>query len=136
MRTLDLTGSRPYRPMARTCLTRPIREKQVLWLKPEPQCHPQFGFMARPLGRKDIEPAAQLWRLAYPEVYGSAHDFLLYPEEYESRFALVETWETDARDKPGCMLVVEEVARSQLVAATLMTKFDKNLHRLNGTLPP
>jgi GNAT superfamily N-acetyltransferase len=110
----------------------------VRWLKPESE--PVLGgrFRVRPLSRGDFEAAAELWRQAYPEVYGSCHDFLLYPEEYESRLALVETWEADALGKPGCMLLAEEVATSRLAAATLMTKFDQNLqieYTFAGTHP-
>ncbi|MDP3181453.1 MAG: hypothetical protein Q8M54_01390 [Desulfobaccales bacterium] len=138
MRILDMTPYRPYRPMGQSCLTRPIRDKQVLWIKSEPETHRNGRFVGRPLARADIQPAAELWGAAYPEIYGSAHDFLLYPEEYESQIALVETWETDARRKPCCMLVVEEVASARLTAASLMTKFDKNLqieYTFAGTHP-
>jgi len=65
-----------------------------------------------------------IWRQAYPEVYGSEHDFILYPEDYESRLALADTWERDTRKKKYCMLVAEEVASGRLAAATLMTKYD------------
>jgi GNAT superfamily N-acetyltransferase len=138
MRVLDMSAYRLYRPMGQSCLTRPIREKRVRWIKPAPEKVLQGRFMVRPLSRPDIEAAAELWRQAYPEVYGSSHDFLLYPEEYQSRLALVETWERDALDKPGCMLLAEEVATSRLAAATLMTKFDKNLqieYTFAGTHP-
>ncbi len=138
MQPLDMTPYRPYRPMGISCLTRPIREKQVRWLKPEPE--PVLGgrFRVRPLSRADFGAAAELWRQAYPEVYGSSHDFLLYPEDYESRLALVETWEADALGKPCCMLLAEEVATSRLATATLMTKFDQNLqieYTFAGTHP-
>jgi len=138
MRPLDMSAYQPYRPMGRSCLTRAIREKQVLWVKPEPAAHLEGRFVGHPLARADVEAAAALWRQAYPEIYGSAHDFLLYPEEYESRIALVETWDRDAREAPCCMLVAEEVATTRLVAATLMTKFDRNLqieYTFAGTHP-
>ncbi len=127
MRFLDMSPFRPYRPMGRSCLTRPIREKQVTWIKPEAKKHLKGQFVGRPLGRADILAAAELWRRAYPEVYGSAYDFILYPEDYEARMAMAETWERDSREKSCCMLVAEETASSRLAAATLMTKFDKNL---------
>lgn len=127
MRTLDMSPYEPYRRMAVTCRTRPIQEKQVVWVKPEPKLHRNGRFVARALSRQDIEAAAELWRWAYPELYGSAHDFILYPEEYEPRIALVETWDRDCRSKPFCMLVAEEVATGRLVAGSLMTKLDKNL---------
>ena len=138
MRKLDMSPYRPFREMGQSCLTRPIGEKQVIWVKPEPRSHLEGRFVGRPLARKDLAPAAELWRWAYPELYGSAHDFMLYPEDYEARLALVETWETDASEKPCCMLVAEEVATGRLAAATLLTKFDKNLqieYTFAGTHP-
>jgi len=138
MRTLDMTPYQPYRRMGQTCRNRPIREKEVLWIKPDPRPHPSGRFVARALARGDIPRAAELWRWSYPEVYGSAHDFILFPEEYESRMALAETWDTDSREKPYCMLVVEEPAAARLVAGSLMTKFDRNLqieYTFAGTHP-
>lgn len=127
MRFLDMTPYRPYRSMGQTCLTRPIRDKQVVWVKPEVKSHRDGRFIGRPLAREDLPAAAALWRRAYPEIYGSAHDFILFPDEYDGRIALEETWERDSREKPCCMLVAEELTTSRLVAATLMTKFDRNL---------
>lgn len=127
MRFLNMSPYQPYRAMAQSCRTRPIRDKQVVWVKPEVQPHQDGRFVGRPLSRADLKAAAELWRRAYPEVYGSAHDFILFPDEYEARMALAETWEEDSSRKPCCMLVAAEVATSRLAAATLMTKFDRNL---------
>lgn len=127
MRFLDMSPYRPYREMAESCLTRPIGEKQVLWVRPEPRPSRDGRFVGRVLARGDIEAAAELWRCSYPELYGSLHDFLLFPEEYEPRLALAETWPEDSARKPGCMLVVEEKASGRLAAASYMTKFDRNL---------
>jgi hypothetical protein len=113
--------------MGKSCQTRPIREKVVRWVKPEPRESRDGRFQGRPLGKPDIEAAAELWRHAYPELYGSPHDFMLFPEDYESRMALVETWEEDSVRKPCCMLVVREKSTGRLAAASLMTKFDRNL---------
>jgi hypothetical protein len=127
MRSLDMSSYRPFRAMGQSCQTRPIREKTVRWVRPEPREARDGRFVARPLARADIEAAAELWRHAYPELYGSSHDFMLYPEDYEAHMALAETWEEDSLTKPGCMLVVEEKATARLAAASLMTKFDRNL---------
>ncbi|MFZ2089715.1 MAG: hypothetical protein WAU47_14180 [Desulfobaccales bacterium] len=127
MRYLDMSPYRPYRDMGRSCQTRPIRGKVVRWAKPESRETRDGRFVGRPLGRPDIEAAAELWRHAYPEIYGSSHDFMLYPEDYEDRMALVETWAEDAVKKPCCMLVVQEKTSGRLAAASLMTKYDQNL---------
>jgi hypothetical protein len=127
MRFLDMSRYRPYRDMGRSCQTRPIREKVVRWAKPDPWETRDGRFVGRPLARADIGVAAELWRHAYPELYGSSHDFMLYPEDYETRMALVETWAEDVVKKPCCMLVVQEKATGRLAAASLMTKFDQNL---------
>ena len=127
MRYLDMSPYRPYREMGLSCQTRPIREKVVRWAKPEPMETRDGSFVGRPLARADIEAAAELWCYAYPEIYGSSHDFMLYPEDYETRMALVETWAEDVVKKPFCMLVVQEKATGRLAAASLMTKFDQNL---------
>jgi hypothetical protein len=138
MHTLDMTSYLPYRRMAGTCRTRPIGEKQVVWVKPEPTPDKKGRFVGRVLSRADVEAAAELWRWAYPEIYGSAHDFILFPEEYECRVALAETWERDSRQKSFCMLVAEETATGRLAAASMMTKLDKNLqieYTFAGTHP-
>jgi ribosomal protein S18 acetylase RimI-like enzyme len=127
MRYLDMSAYRPFRHMGQSCRTRLIGEKTVRWVKPEPWQDKSGRFEVRPLAEADIEAAAELWRFAYPELYGSSHDFMLYPEDYKTRLALVETWETDSVQKPCCMLVANEGATGRLVAASLMTKYDQNL---------
>ncbi len=127
MRFLDMSPYQPFRAMGQSCRTRPIREKTVRWVQPEPRESRDGRFMVRPLARADLEGAAELWRQAYPELYGSSHDFMLFPEEYEARMALMETWEEDSLTKPCCMLVVQEKATGRLAAASLMTKIDRNL---------
>ena len=110
MRFLDMTPYTPFRPMGQSCQTRPIREKTVRWVKPEPRETRDRRFVGRLLAQEDIEAAAELWRQAYPELYGSSHEFMLYPEDYEARLAMVQTWEEDSLKKPCCMLVVQETA--------------------------
>ncbi len=138
MRYLDMSPYRPFREMGRSCQTRPLRDKIVRWVMTEPRKTKDGRFVGRPLALADIESAAVLWRYAYPELYGSSHDFMLYPEDYENRMALVETWEEDSVKKPCCMLVVQESSTGRIVAASLMTKFDQNLQiewTLAGTHP-
>ncbi len=138
MRWLDMTRYRPYHPMGRSCLTRPIRDKQVVWVRPEPRLSKDGRFVARPLHLAEIEAAAELWRQAYPEVYGTDHEFILFPEDYEPRLIFADTWEQEAKAKKYCMLVVAEIATGRLAAGSLMTKFDKNLqieYTFAGTHP-
>jgi hypothetical protein len=127
MRFLDMSPYRPYRDMGQSCRTRPIRDKVVRWARPESRESREGSFVGRVLARADCAAAAELWRQAYPEVYGSSHNFMLFPEDYEDRMALAETWEEDSITKPHCMLVIEEKATGRLAAASLMTKFDHNL---------
>jgi hypothetical protein len=127
MRFFDMSPYQPFRAMGQSCRTRPIREKTVRWIKPEPRESRDGRFVSRPLARADLDAAAELWRQAYPELYGSSHDFMLFPEEYEARMALMETWGEDSLTKPCCMLVVQEKATGRLAAASLMTKIDQNL---------
>lgn len=138
MRILDMSPYRPYRQMGQSCLTRHIQSKQVIWIKPESEMVLEGRFLVRPLGRADIDEVAELWRWAYPEIYGSEQEFILFPEEYEAQVTLAETWEIDCRKKRYCMLVAVEAATSRLASATLMTKFDKNLqieYTFAGTHP-
>ncbi len=116
-----------YRKMASTCQTRPVREKRVIWSKVESEPFLEGRYQVRPLRRDLIGPAAELWRSAYPEIYGSPHEFLLDPDQYEQRIALEETWEEDANEKVYCMTVVEELETCKVVSATLLTKYEKNL---------
>ena len=91
MRFLDMTPYTPFSIMGRSCQTRPIREKTVRWVKPEPRETRDRRFVGRPLSRADLEAAAELWRHGYPELYGSSHDFMLFPEDYPARLAMVDT---------------------------------------------
>ncbi len=127
MRFLDMTPYQPYRRMGATCLTRPIREKRVVWVQPPPRLSRDGRFLGRVPRLADLPAAAELWRQAYPEIYGSAHDFLLFAEDCAAQVAVADTWETDGLAKPCLMLLSEEVSSGRLAAATLMTKFDCNL---------
>jgi hypothetical protein len=138
MRFLDMTPYLPFRPMGTTCLRRPISEKKMIWKRPEPKMLGNGLFRGRLLELKDLVAVAELWRQAYPEIYGSAHDFLLFSDEIAGKVVLADTWETDTLTRPCLMLIAEEVATGRLVAAALMTKFDRNLqieYTVMGTHP-
>jgi len=137
MKFLDMTPYRAFRSMVQSCRRRPIREKRVVWVLPQPRLSQDGRFLARPLRTADIEAAAELWREAYPEVYGSCHDFILFPEDYPAHFICDDAWEA-GQDRPGCMILAEETATDRLAAGGIMTKFDRNLQiefSLAGTRP-
>jgi hypothetical protein len=117
----------PYREMATTCKTRPVREKKVVWRRFESEPFENGRFQAKTLSRNLIRSAASLFHRAYPEVYGSPHEFVLMPERYEELIALNETWEEDSHRKVYCMPVVVEVETQRVVSATMLTKVEKNL---------
>ena len=122
-----MESSNPYQKMATTCRTRPPREKRLTWTKVDTEPLLNGCYQAKPLRRELIESAAHLWRMAYPEVYGSPHEFLLDPDRYEQLIALEDTWEEDSGTKVYCMTVVEELETRKVVSATLLTKFERNL---------
>ncbi len=128
----------PYREMATTCKTRPIQEKRVVWKRFESKPFEDGRYQAKVLSRKLIDSAAALFRRSYPEIYGSPHEFVLMPEHYEGLIALAESWEEDRQKKVYCMPVVVELQSEKVVAATLLSKIEKNLQvefTLAATLP-
>ena len=137
MQLIDMDKYRPFAKMGKTCQTREIREKKVIWPYAEKD---HFGgkFKSRFICRADIDEVAELWRVSYPEIYGSSYEWIFFPEEYEDKVALKEAWEKDSVNKIYCMSVVEEVETKKLVAVALWTKDDKNLHveLTFGAIPP
>ncbi|MDY0038959.1 MAG: hypothetical protein RBS57_01510 [Desulforhabdus sp.] len=125
--TIDMQRSKPYKKMASTCRTRPVSKKQITWHRFDSAPFLHGRFQVRPLRRQLIQSAAAFWRLSYPEIYGSPHEFLLDPAEYEKLVALEDTWDLDAGKKVYCMTVVEELDKAEVVSATLLTKYEKNL---------
>jgi hypothetical protein len=114
--------------MARTCATRQIQNKKVVW--------PYFDrslygnkFRGRVIGRADIDEMAELWRATYFELYGSssAYEWVLHPLEYETKVALKDSWETDCLRKEFCITVAEEIGSGRLASAALYRKDDRNL---------
>lgn len=126
MDKIDMSKYKPFREMAKTCKTREIEEKKVVW--PKFHLESYLGrYRARILREADLEKAAELWRAGYPEVYGSNYDFVLYPERIREKVALEESWDADRYEKEFCMVVAEELETSRLVGAALLRKDDKNL---------
>ena len=117
----------PYREMATTCKTRPTKEKKVVWKRFESEPFDDGRFQVKVLSKKLIDSAASLFRKAYPEICGSPHEFVLIPERYEGFIALDEDWKEDSRSRVCCMPVVVELETERVVAATMLTKIEKNL---------
>jgi hypothetical protein len=100
VKRLDMSQYAPYMKMGTSCKTSKIREKKVVW--PMTITEENFlggKFRIRPIGKGDIDRVAELWRESYPEVYGSQHEWILFPEEYEGKVALIEDWEDDSVNK-------------------------------------
>ena len=126
MTKIDMSKYKPFREMAKSCKTRDIREKKVVW----PKFYLEYfkgRFRARILKLADVDEVAEVWRIGYPEVYGSNYDFVLYPDEIKEKVALEEYWEKDKYEKKHCMVVAEEIYTKKIVACCLLTKDDKNL---------
>jgi len=124
---ISIEESRPYRKMATTCRTRPVRPKQIVWPKIEPVTLENGKYRMTLLRRDLIDAAARLWQLSYPELYGSPHEFLLDPDQYERWVALWDRWEEDAKSKVYCMAVLENVASGEVLSGSVLTKFERNL---------
>jgi len=124
---LDMSRYKPFREMGKTCKTREIKEKRVVWPKFYLESYFNGRFRARVLRLSDVEEVAELWRIGYPEVYGSNYDFVLYPEEIREKVALEERWERDKYEKRHCMVIAEEISTKKIVSCALLTKDDKNL---------
>ena len=131
MAKIDMYKYSPFKKMGNTCETRAICEKKVIWPKINKELFGNY-IRVRPIGIEDADEAAELWRMSYPEVYGSPHEWILQPEEYTENVALNETWEEDSVNKRFCMYVAEIIETGKLVGGTLLTKDDKNLH-VEGT---
>ncbi|MCU0848774.1 MAG: hypothetical protein MUD12_12885 [Spirochaetes bacterium] len=127
MRKLDMSAYHPYAEMGKTCRTRVIEEKKIVWPSLIRTTSGDKALVIRVLGKNDIGTAAELWRMSYPEVYGSIHEWILFPEEYEGRVALKENWESDSKDRMYAMILGEEADTKKIVFATMLTKFDMNL---------
>jgi len=123
---IDMSGYRPYGKMTSSCDIREITEKRNVW----PDVTRKDlgnGVFSRIIERKDVEKAAEFWRASYPEMYGSQHEWLLNPEEYEGRVAMKDNWEEDCGSKIYFMLIGESEPTGKILFATMVTKYDQNL---------
>lgn len=63
----------PYREMVTTYLSRPIKEKKIVWNRFESEPFEEGRFQAKALSIKLINSAASVFRESCPEIYGSPH---------------------------------------------------------------
>jgi hypothetical protein len=122
-----MSGYAPFARMGTSCKTREIRDKRVVWPLMKEKLICGDAFRLRLMGRGDQEAVAELWRQSYPELYGSIHGWMLFPDEYDARVAALESWESDAAHKPHAVVVADEIQTGRLAMASLATKFDQNL---------
>jgi hypothetical protein len=99
----------------------------MAWIREESAPFMDGRYQVKTLRHAWLSAAAELWRAAYPEVYGSPHEFLLDPVQLEHLVALEESWQEHAAVRVYCMPVVVELATCRLIAASLLTKVEKNL---------
>ncbi len=119
---------KPYSAMGKTCTTRPIGDKVITWPFIDETVF-SGRFKARMIGENDFVKAAELWKSAYPEIFGSTSKYvwMLYPDQYKDRVALAENWQRDSTEKEFCMPVIEDISSGMLVAGAMYTKDDRNL---------
>lgn len=120
---------RPFAEMGKSCATREIREKKVIWPNFEKALY-EGKFKIAIISRSDIIDVAKLWRIGYPELYGSSakYDWVFFPKKYESRVAFKDSWAEDSVNKSYCMTVIKETKTDRIISASLLTKDDNNLH--------
>ncbi len=128
MKQLNMEECHPFKKMTNGCLVREIKGKKVKWPYTEGAF---FGgkYKGRILMSADMENAATLWRIGYPELYGSTstYDWVFYPERYAENVVLQESFEEDCRKKKYLMSIMEEAGSEKLIGACLFMKIDENL---------
>lgn len=128
MLNIDMKKYSVYKGMGKSCELRTLKKKHVTWPDIGNVPVEDTAFHFRVMREKDAGAVAELWRVSYPEVYGSVHEWILDPSEHLKRCALIENWENDARGKKHLMIVGEDMTLNRIIFATLMTKWDRNLH--------
>jgi hypothetical protein len=127
MKHIDMTPYKPYKNMGKSCELRKIKDKKVVWPLVDYMDPDEPNFRLRAIARKDIKEVAELWRASYPEVYGSVHEWILDPDEYEKRAAFAENWEEHSVTRPHCIVVGEDLQSAKIIMSSIYTKWDKNL---------
>ncbi len=128
MKNIDMNPYQPYRKMGLSCELREIKEKRVIWPLINQIDPNNPNFRLRTVTRNDLEEVAELWRASYPEVYGSVHEWILDPQEYEKRVAFAENWKEHSVTRPNAMFVGEDLQAGKIVMSSIYTKWNRNLH--------
>jgi len=127
MKQIDMTPYQPYKKMGKSCELREIRDKKVVWPLIDQVDPENPNFRLRAITRNDLDAVAELWRASYPEVYGSVHEWILDPKEYEDRVAFAENWADHSSTRPHAVMVGEDIAAKKIVMSSIYTKWDRNL---------
>ena len=133
MKQIDMTPYQPYRKMGQSCELREIGGKKIVWPMIENMDPGDTDFRLRAIRRTDLEAVAELWRISYPEVYGSVHEWILDPTEYEKRVAFAENWAEHAATRPHAVMVGEDARSDRIVMSSIYTKWIK-ISRLRPAL--
>jgi hypothetical protein len=128
MQGINIDNYKPYKKMGQTCETREISEKKIIWPYFEREIY-DGSYKIRMLKESEVDEIAELWRISYPELYGSSnrYEWVLYPQKYNRKIAFQETWEQESSAKQ-CMSVLEDLNTGNIINASLFTKDDRNLH--------
>jgi len=127
MKQIDMTPYQPYKKMGKSCELREIRDKKIVWPLIDQVDQQNPNFRLRAITRNDLDAVAELWRASYPEVYGSVHEWILDPKEYEERVAFAENWADHSVSRPHAVMVGEDIAAKKIVMSSIYTKWDQNL---------
>ena len=127
MKQIDMTPYQPYKKMGKSCELREIRDKKIVWPLIDQVDQQNPNFRLRAITRNDLDAVAELWRASYPEVYGSVHEWILDPKEYEERVAFAENWAEHSITRPHAVMVGEDIAAKKIVMSSIYTKWDQNL---------
>ncbi|MHA2100331.1 MAG: hypothetical protein ACW99A_16770, partial [Candidatus Kariarchaeaceae archaeon] len=77
--------------MGVTCESREIGNKRIIWPKFEKNIL-NNKFRIRMLSKADVDEVSELWRMSYPELYGSSsrYDWVYYSDQYDRKIAFQE----------------------------------------------
>jgi len=127
MKQLDMKPYQPYKKMGQSCSLREIKDKKIIWPMIDYNAPDNPDFKFRVITRKDTDAVAELWRASYPEVYGSVHEWILHPEEYEGRVAFADNWAEHSISRPHAIMVGEDPQTKKIAMSSIYTKWDQNL---------